>query len=112
MADILLISESKDAPRTGALAVRFNKAGLSIRELFSTIPAPCSAAAGLLVWSEHSHYSTFFRDAARRVFRGGPALVARLTNAPPPACFGGSPSFDLSRWQGDPCDPVLDPLLD
>jgi hypothetical protein len=111
MADILLICVSKDAPRAGALAERFQNAGLSVGDVFSSDPALHSATARVLVWSENSHHSLFFRDAASRLFRAGAAVVATLTHVPPPPCFGASLNFDLSAWLGDSCDPALDPLV-
>jgi protein TonB len=37
--------------------------------------------------------------------------VASLIEPPPPSSIGDSPAFDLSRWDGDPNDPSLDPLF-
>lgn len=52
-----------------------------------------------------------FLDAAQRVINANKAVVASLIDPPPPSSIGESPAFDLSRWDGDPNDPALDPLF-
>jgi protein TonB len=45
------------------------------------------------------------------VINADKAVVASLIEPPPPSSIGDAPAFDLSRWDGDPNDPALDPLF-
>jgi protein TonB len=65
----------------------------------------------LVVWSQASIRSRPFLDAAQRVINADKAVVASLIEPPPPSSIGSSPVFDLTRWDGDPNDPQLDPLF-
>jgi hypothetical protein len=112
VANILLISAPEDAPRTQALAQRFKTTGFSVREGVSSDAALRSASAGVLLWSQESRQSPLFQDTARRVVSAGKAVVARLTDTLPAEGFGMLRAFDLSQWQGDPQDPLLDKLHD
>jgi hypothetical protein len=109
VADILLFSVRNDAPRADALAARFAGAGLSTGRLASDADLR-SSAAGVLLLSQDAKGSLGFSDVAMRVVRAGKAVIADLADVPRPAFFGGARVFDLSRWQGDPFDRLLDPL--
>jgi hypothetical protein len=111
MADVLIVCVREDEPRAKALAEMFEAAGFSIGGAPSSDGALRSSGAGLVVWSQASIRSRPFLDAAQRVINAEKAVVASLIEPPPPSSIGDSPVFDLSRWDGDPNDPSLDPLF-
>ncbi len=89
----------------------FEAAGFSIGGAPSDEAALRVAGAAVVVWSQLSIRSRPFLDAAQRVINGGKAVVASLIEPPPPSAVGNSPAFDLSVWEGDPNDPILDSLF-
>ncbi len=111
MADVLIVCVREDEPQAKALAEMFEAAGFSIGGAPSSDGALRSSGAGLVVWSQASIRSRPFLDAAQRVINADKAVVASLIEPPPPSSIGDSPVFDLSRWDGDPNDPSLDPLF-
>jgi len=111
MADVLIVCVREDEPQAKALAEMFEAAGFSIGGAPSSDGALRSSGAGLVVWSQASIRSRPFLDAAQRVINANKAVVASLIDPPPPSSIGDSPAFDLSRWNGDPNDPSLDPLF-
>lgn len=111
MADVLIVCVREDEPRAKALAEMFEAAGFSIGGAPGSDGALRSSGAGLVVWSQASIRSRPFLDAAQRVINAEKAVVASLIEPPPPSSIGDSPVFDLSRWDGDPNDPSLDPLF-
>lgn len=111
MADVLIVCVREDEPQAKALAEMFEAAGFSIGGAPSGDGALRSSGAGLVVWSQASIRSRPFLDAAQRVINAEKAVVASLIEPPPPSSIGDSPVFDLSRWDGDPNDPALDPLF-
>jgi len=111
MADVLIVCVREDEPQAKALAEMFEAAGFSIGGAPSSDGALRSSGAGLVVWSQASIRSRPFLDAAQRVINANKAVVASLIDPPPPSSIGDSPAFDLSQWDGDPNDPVLDPLF-
>src|SRR5262245_24757300 len=111
MADVLIVCVREDEPQAKALAEMFEAAGFSIGGAPSNDGALRSSGAGLVVWSQASIRSRPFLDAAQRVINAEKAVVASLIEPPPPSSIGDSPVFDLSRWDGDPNDPSLDPLF-
>ncbi len=111
MADVLIVCVREDEPQAKALAEMFEAAGFSIGGAPSSDSALRSSGAGLVVWSQASIRSRPFLDAAQRVINAEKAVVASLIEPPPPSSIGDSPVFDLSRWDGDPNDPALDPLF-
>ncbi|MBX9746574.1 MAG: energy transducer TonB [Hyphomonadaceae bacterium] len=111
MADVLIVCVREDEPQAKALAEMFEAAGFSIGGAPSSDGALRSSGAGLVVWSQASIRSRPFLDAAQRVINANKAVVASLIEPPPPSSIGDSPAFDLSRWNGDPNDPSLDPLF-
>ncbi|MEZ5995268.1 MAG: hypothetical protein R3C25_05900 [Hyphomonadaceae bacterium] len=111
MADVLIVCVREDEPQAKALADMFEAAGFSIGGAPSNDAALRSSGAGVVVWSQASIRSRPFLDAAQRVINAEKAVVASLIEPPPPSSIGDSPAFDLSRWDGDPNDPALDPLF-
>ena len=111
MADVLIVCVREDEPQAKALAEMFEAAGFSIGGAPSSDAGLRSSGAGLVVWSQASIRSRPFLDAAQRVINAEKAVVASLIEPPPPSSIGDSPVFDLSRWDGDPNDPALDPLF-
>jgi len=111
MADVLIVCVREDEPQAKALAEMFEAAGFSIGGAPSSDGALRSSGAGVVVWSQASIRSRPFLDAAQRVINANKAIVASLIDPPPPSSIGNSPAFDLSRWNGDPNDPSLDPLF-
>lgn len=111
MADVLIVCVREDEPQAKALADMFEAAGFSIGGAPSSDGALRSSGAGVVVWSQASIRSRPFLDAAQRVINADKAVVASLIEPPPPSSIGESPAFDLSRWNGDPNDPALDPLF-
>lgn len=111
MADVLIVCVREDEPQAKALADMFEAAGFSIGGAPSSDGALRSSGAGVVVWSQASIRSRPFLDAAQRVINANKAVVASLIEPPPPSSIGESPAFDLSRWDGDPNDPSLDPLF-
>lgn len=111
MADVLIVCVREDEPQAKALAEMFEAAGFSIGGAPSSDAALRSSGAGLVVWSQASIRSRPFLDAAQRVINARKAIVASLIEPPPPSSIGDSAVFDLSRWNGDPDDPSLDPLF-
>jgi protein TonB len=111
MADVLIVCVREDEPQAKALADMFEAAGFSIGGAPSNDAALRSSGAGVVVWSQASIRSRPFLDAAQRVINADKAVVASLIEPPPPSSIGDAPSFDLSRWSGDPNDPALDPLF-
>jgi protein TonB len=111
MADVLIVCVREDEPQAKALAEMFEAAGFSIGGAPSSDAALRSSGAGVVVWSQASIRSRPFLDAAQRVINANKAVVASLIEPPPPSSIGDSPAFDLSRWDGDPNDPSLDPLF-
>src|SRR5690606_39207365 len=111
MADVLIVCVREDEPQAKALADMFEAAGFSIGGAPSSDGALRSSGAGVIVWSQASIRSRPFLDAAQRVINADKAIVASLIEPPPPSSIGSSPAFDLSRWNGDPNDPSLDPLF-
>lgn len=111
MADVLIVCVREDEPQAKALAEMFEAAGFSIGGAPSSDGALRSSGAGVVVWSQASIRSRPFLDAAQRVINANKAVVASLIDPPPPSSIGDSPAFDLSRWDGDPNDPSLDPLF-
>jgi protein TonB len=111
MADVLIVCVREDEPQAKALADMFEAAGFSIGGAPSNDAALRSSGAGVVVWSQASIRSRPFLDAAQRVINANKAVVASLIEPPPPSSIGSSPAFDLSRWDGDPNDPALDPLF-
>jgi hypothetical protein len=111
MADVLIVCVREDEPQAKALADMFEAAGFSIGGAPSSDGALRSSGAGVVVWSQASIRSRPFLDAAQRVINANKAVVASLIDPPPPSSIGESPAFDLSRWDGDPNDPALDPLF-
>lgn len=111
MADVHIVCVREDEPQAKALAEMFEAAGFSIGGAPSSDGALRSSGAGLVVWSQASIRSRPFLDAAQRVINAEKAVVASLIEPPPPSSIGDSPVFDLSRWDGDPNDPSLDPLF-
>lgn len=111
MADVLIVCVREDEPQAKALADMFEAAGFSIGGAPSSDGALRSSGAGVVVWSQASIRSRPFLDAAQRVINANKAVVASLIEPPPPSSVGESPAFDLSRWDGDPNDPALDPLF-
>lgn len=111
MADVLIVCVREDEPQAKALAEMFEAAGFSIGGAPSSDSGLRSSGAGLVVWSQASIRSRPFLDAAQRVINAEKAVVASLIEPPPPSSIGDSPVFDLSRWDGDPNDPSLDPLF-
>lgn len=111
MADVLIVCVREDEPQAKALAEMFEAAGFSIGGAPSNDGALRSSGAGVVVWSQASIRSRPFLDAAQRVINANKAIVASLIDPPPPSSIGNSPAFDLSRWNGDPNDPSLDPLF-
>jgi protein TonB len=111
MADVLIVCVREDEPKAKALAEMFEAAGFSIGGAPSSDAALRSSGAGLVVWSQASIRSRPFLDASQRVINAEKAVVASLIEPPPPSSIGDSPVFDLSRWNGDPNDPALDPLF-
>ena len=111
MADVLIVCVREDEPQAKALADMFEAAGFSIGGAPSSDGALRSCGAGVVVWSQASIRSRPFLDAAQRVINADKAVVASLIEPPPPSSIGRSPAFDLSRWDGDPNDPALDPLF-
>ena len=111
MADVHIVCVREDEPQAKALAEMFEAAGFSIGGAPSSDGALRSSGAGLVVWSQASIRSRPFLDAAQRVINANKAVVASLIEPPPPSSIGDSPAFDLSRWDGDPNDPALDPLF-
>ena len=111
MADVLIVCVREDEPQAKALAEMFEAAGFSIGGAPSNDAALRSSGAGVVVWSQASIRSRPFLDAAQRVINAEKAIVASLIDPPPPSSIGNSPAFDLSRWDGDPNDPSLDPLF-
>ncbi|MBX3431627.1 MAG: toll/interleukin-1 receptor domain-containing protein [Hyphomonadaceae bacterium] len=111
MADVLIVCVREDEPQAKALADMFEAAGFSIGGAPNSDGALRSSGAGVVVWSQASIRSRPFLDAAQRVINANKAVVASLIEPPPPSSVGESPAFDLSRWDGDPNDPALDPLF-
>ncbi len=111
MADVHIVCVREDEPQAKALAEMFEAAGFSIGGAPSSDGALRSSGAGLVVWSQASIRSRPFLDAAQRVINADKAVVASLIEPPPPSSIGDSPVFDLTRWDGDPNDPQLDPLF-
>lgn len=111
MADVLIVCVREDEPQAKALADMFEAAGFSIGGAPTSDGALRSSGAGVVVWSQASIRSRPFLDAAQRVINADKAVVASLIDPPPPSSIGESPAFDLSRWDGDPNDPALDPLF-
>lgn len=111
MADVLIVCVREDEPQAKALAEMFEAAGFSIGGAPSSDGALRSSGAGLVVWSQASIRSRPFLDAAQRVINANKAVVASLIDPPPPSSIGDALAFDLSRWDGDPNDPALDPLF-
>jgi hypothetical protein len=111
MADVLIVCVREDEPQAKALAEMFEAAGFSIGGAPNNDGALRSSGAGVVVWSQASIRSRPFLDAAQRVINANKAVVASLIDPPPPSSIGNSPAFDLSRWDGDPNDPSLDPLF-
>lgn len=111
MADVLIVCVREDEPQAKALAEMFEAAGFSIGGAPSNDAGLRSSGAGVVVWSQASIRSRPFLDAAQRVINAHKAVVASLIEPPPPSSIGDSPAFDLSRWDGDPNDPALDPLF-
>lgn len=111
MADVLIVCVREDEPQAKALADMFEAAGFSIGGAPNSDGALRSSGAGVVVWSQASIRSRPFLDAAQRVINANKAVVASLIDPPPPSSIGESPAFDLSRWDGDPNDPALDPLF-
>lgn len=111
MADVLIVCVREDEPQAKALADMFEAAGFSIGGAPSSDAALRSSGAGVVVWSQASIRSRPFLDAAQRVINADKAVVASLIEPPPPSSIGNSTAFDLSRWDGDPNDPALDPLF-
>jgi len=111
MSDVLIVCVREDEPQAKALADMFEAAGFSIGGAPSSDGALRSSGAGVVVWSQASIRSRPFLDAAQRVINADKAVVASLIEPPPPSSIGESPAFDLSRWNGDPNDPALDPLF-
>src|SRR5512147_291679 len=111
MADVLIVCVREDEPQAKALAEMFEAAGFSVGGAPSSDGALRSSGAGVVVWSQASIRSRPFLDAAQRVINADKAVVASLIEPPPPSSIGESPAFDLSRWNGDPNDPALDPLF-
>ncbi len=111
MADVLIVCVREDEPQAKALADMFEAAGFSIGGAPNSDGALRSSGAGVVVWSQASIRSRPFLDAAQRVINADKAVVASLIEPPPPSSIGESPAFDLSRWNGDPNDPSLDPLF-
>lgn len=111
MADVLIVCVREDEPQAKALADMFEAAGFSIGGAPNSDGALRSSGAGVVVWSQASIRSRPFLDAAQRVINANKAVVASLIEPPPPSSIGESPAFDLSRWDGDPNDPSLDPLF-
>jgi len=111
MADVHIVCVREDEPQAKALAEMFEAAGFSIGGAPSSDGALRSSGAGLVVWSQASIRSRPFLDAAQRVINADKAVVASLIEPPPPSSIGDAPAFDLSRWDGDPNDPQLDPLF-
>ena len=111
MADVLIVCVREDEPQAKALAEMFEAAGFSIGGAPSTDGALRSSGAGLIVWSRAAIRSRPFLDATHRVTNSGKAVIASLIAPPPPDSVGDAPAFDLSGWNGDPDDPLLDPLF-
>jgi protein TonB len=111
MADVLIVCVREDEPQAKALADMFEAAGFSIGGAPSSDGALRSSGAGVVVWSQASIRSRPFLDAAQRVINANKAVIASLIEPPPPSSIGDSAAFDLSRWDGDPNDPALDPLF-
>ncbi|MGE0742599.1 MAG: hypothetical protein AB7O98_14760 [Hyphomonadaceae bacterium] len=111
MADVLIVCVREDEPKAKALADMFEAAGFSIGGAPSSDAGLRSSGAGVVVWSQASIRSRPFLDAAQRVINADKAVVASLIDPPPPSSIGNAAAFDLSRWDGDPNDPALDPLF-
>lgn len=111
MADVHIVCVREDELKAKVLAEMFEAAGFSVGGAVTSDDAVRSIGAVVVVWSPGSVRSIPFLDAARRVISSGKAIVASLTEPPPPASIDNAPAFDLSGWSGDRDDPALDPLF-
>lgn len=111
MADVLIVCVREDETLAKAFADMFERAGLHVGGAPGAPEDMRHCGAALVVWSQASIRSRAFLDAAQRAVNAGKAVVACLIAPPPPASINHAPAFDLSRWTGDPDDPVLDPLF-
>jgi hypothetical protein len=110
MADILFVCVRKDLARADALAERLRSLGYSIGEVAAGDAGLARSAAGVLLWSHAARLSPPFRETAHRLIKADRAVFASLIRFPSPSALGGSSSFDLSAWNGDPADAALAPL--
>ncbi|HVY85968.1 MAG TPA: TonB family protein [Caulobacterales bacterium] len=110
MADVLIVCVREDEPQAKSLADMFERAGFSVGGAPSNDGALRGSGAAVVVWSQASIRSRPFLDAAQRAVNAKKAIVACLIEPPPAASVNDSPSFDLRGWNGDPDDPMLDPL--
>jgi hypothetical protein len=111
MADVLFVCVRADIERAEALADMFEAAGFSVDGAPSDDADVKGASAAIILWSRSSLRSREFLTTAQRYIDAGNALIACLSDPPPVADVNGAQVFDLSAWNGDPDDALIDPLF-
>lgn len=108
MPDVVFVCVREDVPLAEALADACAEAGFSIGEWAGDGPDICGAA--ILLWSTKASRSPAFLKAAERFLDADNAVI--VTSGPlavnTPSDVG---QYDLSAWNGDPEDTLLEPLF-
>jgi len=104
MTDVIVICVRSDLACAEALGGALQAHGLDVGDV-----GVQKYGAALILWSEAAGESEAFLRAARKAIASGDVMIASLCACEIPQ-GDDLPMFNISRWRGDPDDPVLEPL--
>lgn len=109
MQDVLFVCVGADLDRAEALAKILDDLGFSISDAAVDDDGIADAATCVVIWSDAARRSTAFQTLLRHPDLADRAIVLSFEDgaAPPIAAA----LYNLSEWEGDPVDAVLDPIV-
>lgn len=111
MADVYVAFVREDQSFAEALAIALQGSGFAVSRSTSVVDAITECPAIIVLWSAAAARSRLFMDAAERAHQSGKMVLARLSQEPVPAAFGGVEVYGLQHWRGDPEDTAIDPVV-